>query len=131
MTSSTISPNPKLTIPNYDIQELMEPVSANSDNSGHSDTEISEISGSDDLNYQETISTSNNSSRSTQTALSPTSHKPAAKFIVPPPPPRLLTFLVILPGIMILQNPLSIAMSKRLYHQMQRIVRMVLFLKCS
>lgn len=88
MTSSTISHNLKLNTPNYDLPELMKPVSANSDDSGISDDEIVEISLSHDLDYQEAISTANNSSPSTQAAMSTTFRKPAAKFILPLPPPR-------------------------------------------
>ena len=89
MTSSTvtISDNLHLNTPNYDLPELMEPVSIDSDDSGISDTEIIEVSISDDPDYQETIATTTlNSFHSAST--STTYHKQLSKFILPSPPTR-------------------------------------------
>jgi len=57
MTSPIISDNLKLNTPNYDIPEFMQLVSADSDDSGLSDTEVIETSLPDDLDYQETLPT--------------------------------------------------------------------------
>jgi len=86
MTSPIISDNLKLNTPNYDIPELMQPVSADSDDSGLSDTEVIEISLPNDLDYQETLPTT--TTIFSHSITSTTYHKRSTNIMLPPPPPR-------------------------------------------
>ena len=88
MTSPAIPDYLKLNPANSDIPELQQPVSADSEDSGASDTEVIEVPISEDLDYQECLSTIITPSSSTTTTTT-TAHK--QKSFCPPlsqPPTR-------------------------------------------
>lgn len=80
-----MSHTPQLELQNYFYLELLEPVSANSEDSGLSHTEAIPIPLTDDLDYQESSSaTIPHSNPTTSTSKSPQ----ASGLILPRPPAR-------------------------------------------
>ena len=85
MTSPAIPDYLKLNPANSDIPELQQPVSADSEDSGASDTEVIEVPISEDLDYQESLSTIlAPSSSATPTTHTKKSYRPS----LPQPPER-------------------------------------------
>jgi len=85
MTSSTISHHFKLNPGNHDISELMQPVSADSEDSGLSDTEVVQLPITHDLDYPESLPIIRYPASSTT---STTNNQLHDRLVLPQPPPR-------------------------------------------